>query len=349
MLSKSPSPFLEQAWYVAALSSEVNATDLFHRTLLNRNVLLYRKQDGTPVAMQDRCPHRFVPLHDGRREGDDIICPYHGLRFDCSGACTDNPHGNKHIPKAAKVRTYPLLERYGFIWIWLADAPADEGKLPDYSSLDEGHPNALGQTYMHLKAHYELIIDNVMDLSHVDHVHSEIISTRGQLTPLIPQVNEDHQRLSARWEWKQTPGMLIFNSFLPDPAGETRMFAQVDWAAPANIQLTIGATQNDNDPLDLAHCVGQYDLHTVTPETESTTHYWFATRRNHLEEDGDYNKMKIEAMHGAFINEDGPIIEAVEQEMNGAEFFSLSPVLLSNDTAPVRVRRLLRQMIEEQV
>ncbi|MDI4665623.1 aromatic ring-hydroxylating dioxygenase subunit alpha [Xanthobacter autotrophicus] len=343
----SESVFLENAWYVAALSRELNATDLLHRTLLNKGVVIYRTQDGTPVALQDRCPHRFVPLHLGRRDGDELICPYHGLRFDCTGACTQNPHGGGHIPKAAKVRAYPLQERYGFIWIWMGDATPDADLLHDYAPLVDGHENALGQTYMHLKANYELIIDNVMDLSHVDHLHSEIISTRGQLTPLIPQVVENAGSVSARWEWRQTPGMLIFNNFLPDPQAETRMFVQVNWASPANIQLSIGATQG-NGPLDLDACIGQYDLHTVTPETATTSHYWFATRRNHLVEDAEFNAAKIQAMHGAFVNEDGPIIEAVEQEMGGAEFFSLSPVLMSNDAAPVRVRRLLRQMIAAQ-
>jgi len=347
MSSKNPSVYLENAWYVAALSREVNATDLFHRTLLNTNILFYREQDGTPVAMQDRCPHRFVPLHLGKREGDDVVCAYHGLRFDCSGVCTHNPHGNRVIPKAARVRSFPLLERYGFIWVWMGDAPADESRLPDYSPLDIGHPNALGLTYMYIKANYELIIDNVMDLSHIDHLHSEIISTRGQLTPLVPQVIETNNSVSARWEWKQTPAMLIFNNFLPQPQAEARHFFQINWASPANIQLSVGANQ-DNGPLDLEHCMGQYDLHTVTPETQSTSHYWFATRRNHLVEDAEYNEAKIRAMHEAFVNEDGPVIEAVNQEMGGAEFFALSPVLMSNDTAPVRVRRLLRQLISQQ-
>ncbi|WP_297368662.1 aromatic ring-hydroxylating dioxygenase subunit alpha [Acidocella sp.] len=347
MLQKSPGVFLENAWYAAALSRELNATDMLARKLLNRSVLLYRTRDGEAVAIQDRCPHRFVPLHLGKREGDEVVCPYHGLKFNHQGACTHNPHGNKAIPKAANVTAYTLLERYGFVWIWFGDQPADPTKLPDYSPLDVGHENALAFTYMHTKANYELIIDNVMDLSHVDHLHSEIISTRGQLTPLIPEVRDEAGVISARWEWKQTPGMLIFNQFLPKPDDEARMFVQVNWAAPANIQLTIGATQG-NGPLELDATVGQYDLHTVTPETETTTHYWFATRRNHLVEDGAFNQMKIEAMHGAFANEDLPLLEAVESEMAGREFFSMSPVLMSNDIAPVKVRRRLREMIDAQ-
>ena len=92
----------------------------------------------------------------------------------------------------------------------------------------------------------------------------------------------------------------------------------------------------------------QYDLHTATPETSGSTHYYFATRRNHIADDGDYNQMKIAAMHAAFENEDGPIIEAVQGEMDTADFFSLNPVLMTNDVAPVKVRRLLQRLIAQE-
>lgn len=348
MEKKSPAqPFLMNAWYVAALSTEVGPEALFHRKLLNTSVMLYRKHDGTAVAMHDRCPHRFAPMHLGKREGDDVTCIYHGLRFNAEGQCTHNPHGDGRIPKAAQLRSFPLLERYGFLWIWMGDQPADPAKLPDFSPLDEGHPNALAFTYMPMKANYELIIDNVMDLSHIDHVHGEIITTRGQLSPLVPKTRESERAISARWEWQQTPAMLIFADFLPQPKAEARHFFDITWSSPANIQLSVGANQ-DGGPLDLQHTVGQYDLHTCTPETENTSHYWFATRRNHIVDDGEYNKMKIQAMHGAFVNEDGPIIEAVDAEMGTPDFFSLNPVLMTNDVAAVKVRRLLQALLAKE-
>lgn len=343
----SASPFLKNAWYAAAMSSEVGPEALFHRKILDTSVMIYRKQDGTPVAMHDRCPHRFAPLHLGKRDGDDVICVYHALRFDCSGQCVHSPHGNGHIPKAAVVRGFPLLERYGYLWIWMGDAPADPAALPDYRTLDEGPAAGVAQTYMHMKANYELIIDNVMDLSHIDHVHGEIITTRGQLSPVPPKVREEDRAVNARWEWKQTPAMLIFANFMPDPQAEARMFFDITWSPPANIQLSVGAVQGEG-ALDLNDCVGQYDLHTCTPETLSTTHYFFSTRRNHIAEDAEYNAMKIQAMHTAFETEDGPVIEQVQNEMATDDFFSLKPVLMSNDVAPVKVRRLLKRLITEE-
>ncbi len=338
-------PYLRNAWYAAALSTEVGPEALFHRTLLDTAVLIYRKADGMPVAMHDRCPHRFAPLHLGKRIGDEVACLYHALQFDCTGKCTKNPHGNGSIPKAAQVRSYPLLERYGFVWIWMGDAPADTTKLPDFGTLDEGPATGVAHTYLPMRANYELIIDNVMDLSHVDHVHGEVLSTRGQLTPLVPRLREGERAVSARWEWKQTPPIQILAGFLPEPALEAQHFVEVNWSPPATIQLTIGCTQEPGAALDLDHTIGQYDLHTCTPESAGRTHYFFATRRNHLEGDGEFNKMKIQAMHAAFENEDGPIITAIHEEMGTTDFFSLDPVLMSNDVAPVKVRRLLKKLI----
>lgn len=347
MEANKKSPYLMNAWYAAAMASEVGPEDLFSRKLLDVSVLIYRKQDGTAVAMQDRCPHRFVPLHLGKRNGDDVVCAYHGLSFDCTGQCNHNPHGNGHIPQAAKVRSFPLAERYGFLWIWMGEEPADLNKLPDFSPLTEGHPNGVGFTYMYRKSNYELVTDNVMDLSHIDHLHGEIITTRGQLSPQVPKLRETENTISARWEWTQTPAILIFANFLPDPQAEARHFFDISWTAPANIQLSVGAVQGEGN-LDLTDTVGQYDLHTSTPETEGGTHYFFATRRNHIVEDGEYNSMKIQAMHEAFVTEDGPILDAVHEEMGTTDLFSLNPVLLTSDVAPVKVRRLLQSLIAQE-
>ncbi|PWW33805.1 hypothetical protein [Chromohalobacter israelensis] len=81
---------------------------------------------------------------------------------------------------------------------------------------------------------------------------------------------------------------------------------------------------------------------------QDRTHYFFATRRNHREEDAEYNAQKIKAMHAAFEDEDVPIIEAVHKEMRTTDFFSLNPVLMSNDLAPVKVRKLLNKLIAQE-
>src|SRR5438105_1783594 len=153
--------YLRNAWYVAALADEVQSGVLFHRTLLGDSVLMYRKQNGEAVAMRDRCPHRFAPLHKGKLIGDIVQCGDHGLQFDCSGSCVRNPHGDQSIPKAAVVQTYPFEERYGFLWIWMGDPDiGDKDLIPDYSFLDGALSTSIGYGYLHVPAHYEVVSDN---------------------------------------------------------------------------------------------------------------------------------------------------------------------------------------------
>lgn len=336
--------FLHNAWYVAALSTEVEGEALFHRKILGLSMLIYRRGDGTPVILRDRCPHRFVPLHMGKRVGDDVVCPYHALRFDCSGKCVESPHGDGHIPRAAVVQAFPAAERHGFIWVWTGEAAkADAATIPDYSLLDGGHANSKGWAYMHMKANYEIIVDNIMDLSHVDHVHGPLLNTAGKLSPQIPKVVEEGSTVSVRWEWHQDPPMGFFSPFLPTPGAGAEHHVGVVWTAPCTMLLTVGAVQGSSNPDD---GLLSWDHHLMTPETETSTHYFFATRRNWLVADAELNRMKLEGTVAAFSTEDKPIIEAAQEEMGTTDLWSLKPVLLSGDPAPVRARRLLAQLIE---
>ena len=108
--------YLLDVWYVAAWPEEIGR-GLLARTIAERPVVLFRREDGTPAGLEDRCPHRIVPLSRGRLVGDAIECGYHGFAFDCSGACVANPHGDHSIPRAARVRVYPVIEQHGIVWI----------------------------------------------------------------------------------------------------------------------------------------------------------------------------------------------------------------------------------------
>jgi phenylpropionate dioxygenase-like ring-hydroxylating dioxygenase large terminal subunit len=119
------SEFLWNAWYVAALSSEVGPAALFARRLLDKPVLLYRtEQDGTPVAMLDRCLHRFSYLSKGRRRGDEIECLYPGLRFAHDGRCTRRPFRSSSATRCSgsgwATRRWPTPRRFPTTVTWTA-------------------------------------------------------------------------------------------------------------------------------------------------------------------------------------------------------------------------------------
>src|SRR5688572_26583055 len=179
--------FLRNFWYVAAWAHEVGEQPLA-RTFLNEAVILFRKQDGTPVALEDRCCHRHVPLSRGTRIGDTIQCWYHGLVFDASGRCIRVP-GQDRVPPAARVKAYPVAERHRWVWIWMGDpALADPALIPDFRWLDHPEWGCKGTTYR-VRCHYQLIIDNLLDLTHLAFVHATTIGN-----PAVVEAAEVHAR-----------------------------------------------------------------------------------------------------------------------------------------------------------
>jgi len=140
--------FLKNFWYVAASDHEV-ARKPFGRMILGEPIVLFRKEDGTPVALEDRCVHRHLPLSMGKLVGDHLQCHYHGLRYDCTGRCVRVP-GQNTIPPSAQVKSYPVVERYRWLWIWMGDpALADPDKITDFHWLDDPNWGAKS-CYLHV-------------------------------------------------------------------------------------------------------------------------------------------------------------------------------------------------------
>lgn len=139
-------------------------------TLLDEPVVFYRGEDGTLAALEDRCCHRLAPLSHGRVEGNELRCLYHGLKFARSGTCVEVP-GRDGVPRAMKVRSFPVVERYSAAWIWMGDAAlADAALIPDFVGVDDPRWHMLPGR-MDYDANYRLIQDNLLDLSHVAWVH----------------------------------------------------------------------------------------------------------------------------------------------------------------------------------
>ena len=142
--------FLTNAWYVAAFGDDIGPAKTLGRTLLGENVTLYRTDQGRLAALQTACPHRFAPLHQGQVHGSDLACPYHGLRFNPEGQCVHNPHGKGEIPKAARVRSYPVEERDGLVWIWMGEAErCDRTRVPEFPQLLELPPQTRISAHIH--------------------------------------------------------------------------------------------------------------------------------------------------------------------------------------------------------
>ncbi|MPS26071.1 MAG: aromatic ring-hydroxylating dioxygenase subunit alpha [Alcaligenaceae bacterium] len=333
--------FVKNAWYVACWSDEVKAGELFARTLLDERVVFYRKADGTPVALRDRCPHRFIPLSMGKLRGDVVECGYHGLRFDSSGACVKNPHGDGRIPAAARVQAYTAHDRHGMLWIWTGDAAADPARIPDYGMLDEGAGYRTSRGQLHINANYELMGENLLDLSHISFLHEGLLGSPEQVHARQEVVQDGNRLQCNRWMPNvSVPG--VFDMLFRRDGQPVDMWTNMRWDPPGCFLLDTGV-QAPGESRERG--AWYYGIHILTPETARTTHYHFAAARPPGPElDPETNARLAEMRRIAFEDQDKPIIDAQQEALGDHDFWDMKPVLLNVDLGPVRMRHTLDRL-----
>ncbi|MDB5841351.1 MAG: vanillate demethylase [Herminiimonas sp.] len=339
-------PFLTNAWYVAMWAKDLPPATLVPRKIINEALVFLRKEDGSIVALADRCPHRFAPLSRGKvKDGDQIQCPYHGLVFDSGGACVHNPHGSQAIPPAAKVRSYPAVEKHRCVWVWMGTRTPDPSLIPDFSLLDtapEAHMTK--PDHITIGAHYQLVSDNLLDLSHAIYLHEGIL---GDSPTAEIKVEQQGDTVTVSRSAKSVPLVGIQRLYWPHPSTIVDRVNSIRWDAPCYLLLKATVCLPGQDPADGS---GYWGVHLLTPETESTTAYHFTAVRFNvqtLESENEAINEKIgERRRFAFEQQDGPLIAAQQRTIDEATEV-LNPVLLSIDVGPVRCKRILERMLKD--
>ena len=339
--------YLRNAWYVAAWSDDLVDGQLLARTIMKEPVVLYRKADGNVAAILDRCSHRFAPLHMGKIvHGDRIQCPYHGLEFDASGACVLNPHGAKNIPSRAGVRGFPVLEKHKAIWIWMGDKAPDVSKVPDFGVLDNvPELYTTKRDKMTIRANYELIIDNLLDLSHTCYLHDGILGNSETVESDITVEQDGEDVVVGRHASEVTaPG--LFAALWPTRPARVDKFTRMRWMPPSTMRLVTGICTPGGVP---ESGTGYHAIHMLTPETDSTTHYFFTAVRFNVQTADEALNCEIQdkistTRRFAFEEQDAPVIEA-QQLMIDSAHDAVDPLILAIDVGPVRYKRILQKRI----
>jgi phenylpropionate dioxygenase-like ring-hydroxylating dioxygenase large terminal subunit len=341
-------PYLRNAWYVAAWSDDIGDGQVVARTIMDEPIALYRRADGSVAAVEDRCPHRFAPLSLGKVvAGDRIQCAYHGLEFDGSGACVRNPHGSKNIPPRARVKSYPVVEKHKAVWLWMGAEPADDAKVPDFAVLDNvPEIYTTKRDAITIRANYQLIIDNLLDLSHTSYLHEGILGNADTVESEITVEQDGDDVVVGRHATNSAPpGM--FAQFWPNHPPRVDKFTKMRWMAPSTLRLVTGICKMGAAPQS---GTGYTAIHMLTPENARSTLYHFtAVRFGVMTTDDTLNRElqdKIAKMRRfAFAEQDAPVIEAQQRVIEAAPT-SLDPLVLAVDVGPVRYKRILNKMLE---
>ncbi|MDA9439646.1 hypothetical protein XH98_11000 [Bradyrhizobium sp. CCBAU 51745] len=339
--------YLRNCWYVAAWSRDVGDMPV-GRIVLDEPVVLYRKADGSIVALEDRCAHRHAPLHCGRVLGSDIQCGYHGLVFNEEGVCTKVP-GQTATPLQARVRKYRALERYAFVWIWMGDPDlADPDVIPDFARMSDPTFAPTGAVN-HVRAHYELLNDNLLDLSHVGYVHCSTIGTpeMGEKATVRTERTEHGIRVT-RWVIDCAPPPTHVRSGIFRQGDRVDRWQIIDFLPPSFIQIHVGSAKTGTGAPEGNRVggLGMWIMNAMTPETPVSTNYYWGVARDFQVHSPETTRLIFNEITTAF-EEDKQILEAQQRSIE--LFAGPSSVNIPADAGGIQARRLLRTLIETQL
>jgi phenylpropionate dioxygenase-like ring-hydroxylating dioxygenase large terminal subunit len=330
---------------VAAYGSEVGR-ELFARTILGEPIVFYRTEAGEVVALADRCVHRRYPLSESRLDGDKIVCGYHGFTYDQGGSCVFVP-GQARIPRTARVPAYPVAEQDSFVWVWIGDAGlAETTPVPRAPWLsDPAYTTVCGMEP--LSARYELLVDNLMDLSHETYLHGGYIGTPEVAnTPITTEVDEDRRIIyvSRHMDDAACPPFYAKSTGIE---GRITRWQDIEYHPPCLYLLhsriaPVGVLPeaDGSDP----HGFHVEVVYAITPETEHSTHDFWAVARDFALADEEVSDFLAEN-NRTVVLQDVTALDILEQIIQ-REPEGYQELSVNIDTGGLAARRFLKKMAQ---
>ena len=337
--------FLKNSWYVAGWSKDYQK-ELRAQMLLGERIVFYRQADGKPVALEDACPHRKLPLSQGRLQKNKVVCGYHGLTFDCTGACVEAPTQRGNIPKRAVVKSYPVVDRYRLLWIWMGDPekakPDDIFEIENFDNPEWGYTDG---GVLPIECNYLWVVDNLLDPSHVAWVHVTSFAGSGTDDQPLDLEKTENGVIVSRWIYDQPPSP--YYKDLVKFEGNCDRKQHYEMCIPGialnKSVYTPPGTGGPNKPeVDKTYVNISYNF--MTPVDERNTMYiWFQHRNTDPEDKSISEKMNAGA-RVAFL-EDKDILEAVQI---GIEDMDTPNIDLGLDAGAKLFRLKLQRLINEE-
>ncbi|MFT8246859.1 Rieske 2Fe-2S domain-containing protein [Roseomonas sp. BN140053] len=337
-------PFVFNCWYIAALGSEVGR-DLRQRWLLGRDVLLFRRQDGTPAAIQNRCPHRSAPLSMGRLVGDTVVCGYHGFTFDASGTCIRVP-SQERVPRNLRIQSYPAVERGPFIWVWMGDAErADPASIPAQDWLTDARFDHV-EGYFHVGCNYLSLHENVLDLTHVPFLHGEHNATL-QFAEQPADVSVEGNTVTvSRNEYDRAPPPHYAASIGRSDIRVNRLSVS-QFLSPAFHGAQTIVELREPSPGERDRYLFKI-IHAFTPESATSTHYFWSNARDSSVGDPEVSEI-IRRRSTKVYSEDVEILEAAERIRQGESRSDFREVSVMADGPAMQARRITARLVSAEL
>ncbi len=308
--------FIKNTWYVACAASDVSDKPL-GRKICNEPMVFYRGDEGKVAALEDFCPHRGAPLSLGKVCNGKLVCGYHGLEMGCDGKTVAMP--GQRVRSFPAIKSFPAVERYGFIWVWPGDpAKADAALLPQFEFFDNPAWTYGGGVY-HIHCDYRLMIDNLMDLTHETYVHATSIGQKEiDETPCVTQVDGDHVTTSrfmhgiiASPFWQ----MALRGNGLPDDAPVDR-WQICHFTPPSHVMIEVGVALAGKGGYEAPQAckVSSVVVDFITPETDTSMWYHWGMARQ-FQTQNDALTASIREGQSKIFSEDLQMLELQQRNL----------------------------------
>jgi phenylpropionate dioxygenase-like ring-hydroxylating dioxygenase large terminal subunit len=336
---------LRNAWYVAAWADEIGGPEPLARRICNDPIVLFRDSAGRVSALADRCCHRAAPLHLGTVVEGGIQCGYHGLVIDGTGRCVHIP-GQRLIPDDARVRSYPVVEKDQMIWVWTGDPRrADPAAIVDYPFHNDAGRWPNKHDVYPIKANYMLMVDNLMDLTHLGYLHAKTVGGN-------PAAHVDAEMKTVR-----TPRGVKFTRWMrnsvPPPTyvkaagftGRVDRWQEFEFVAPSSVLQWTGATDAGGGDSQREGGFQFRLFHGLTPETETSCFYFWSVANGYRQNEPEATEQLYREIAPTFV-EDRVMVEAQQARMN--EFGEAGLVDIASDATRMQMRRIVERLIAEE-
>ncbi|MBN8487111.1 MAG: aromatic ring-hydroxylating dioxygenase subunit alpha [Burkholderiales bacterium] len=333
------------AWYVVARPDEIGSDKPLGRRICNQLIAFFRNSEGVIGAVEDFCPHRGVPLSLGFVRDGHLVCGYHGLAMGCNGRTVSMP--GQRVKGFPAIRSYPVAERYGFVWLWPGDAElAQEEDIP----VPAWHGRsdwAVGGGLFNIRCDYRLLIDNLMDLTHETYVHSTSIGQKEiDEAPVATRV-ADGQVVTERFMEKiKAPPFwqMAMESNGMDKTATVDRWQICRFQPPSNVLIDVGVALEGHGgfeaPVDKKASAIVVDY--ITPETDGSCWYFWGMARHFKADDAALTEAIRNGQHTIF-SEDLEMLE--RQQQNLTHWPERGLLKLNIDGGGVQARRIIDELI----